>query len=229
MNGIALLLTLILLAALPIILAYLWLRIRKYQFNMIWFLCLLLAGVISVAIALVLQGIMPSITVETVTDLCISIIIRTAIPEEASKCIALFLFIALAKRWKRLHPIETKSDGAAAGLILALGFALFETAGYAMSNLELTLLRAVTASPIHAACGIRIGMSAVSFKTHHISSGIMNMIAAVLIHTAYNFVIFNPDTPLIFVILIVSASLLSSLMHIPMENTKEETANINTK
>lgn len=214
MNGFLSLFTLILLAALPIVLAYFWLIIRKYRFSMIWFLCALLAGIISVSVAVCIQLIIPSITVETTADLFINIIVRTAIPEEAGKFITIFLFVLLAKRWKRLHPIETISDGAAAGLIVACGFALFETAGYAMSNLQITFFRAISASLIHAACGIRIGMSVVLFRTHKTGSGIWNMLLAILIHTAYNFIILNPRTPFLFFILITAASVISSLIKI---------------
>ncbi|MDR2900109.1 MAG: PrsW family intramembrane metalloprotease [Treponema sp.] len=218
MNGVGSLLTLIVLAALPIVLAYLWLIIRKYNFNMIWFLCAILAGIISVLITLFIQGIIPSINIETLPDLFLSIVIRTAVPEEASKLIVMFFFIAIVKRWKRLNPIETKSDGAAAGLIIALGFALFETAGYSMSNMQITLLRAITAAPIHAACGIRTGMSAVSFTSHHPASGIWNIVLAIAIHTVYNFIILNPGTPIIFLVLLVAVSVISSLRNIKAED-----------
>ncbi len=164
--------------------------------------------------AFCIQMMIPSFTVETIADVFLNIIVRTAVPEELSRFIAAFLFIMTAKRWKRLNPIETKSDGSAAGLVIGLGFALLETAGYAMSNIEITFLRAVTASPIHAACGIRIGMSAVSFCTHKNASGLWNMLLAILIHTVYNFIILNPETPLVFLVLIAAASLISSLMNI---------------
>lgn len=217
MNGIMSLFALILSAALPIVLAYLWLIMRKYRFNMIWFLCALLAGIISVLIVFCIQMIIPVFAVETTAELFLNIIIRTAVPEELSRFLVAFLIIALAKRWKRLNPIETKSDGAAVGLVIALGFALFETAGYAMSNIQITFLRAVTTSPLHAACGIRIGMSAVSFRNHHTASGIWNALLAIFIHTAYNFIILNPGTPLVFLILITVTSIVSSLMYIKGE------------
>ncbi len=217
MNGIVPLFILILLSALPIVLAYLWLVIRRYRFSVIWFLCALLAGIISVLTAFCVQMMIPSFTVETIADVFLNIIVRTAVPEELSRFIAAFLFIIAAKRWKRLSPIETKSDGAAAGLVIGLGFALFETAGYAMSNIEITFLRAVTASPIHAACGIRAGISAVSFCKHKSSPGLWNILLAILIHTAYNFIILNSETPLVFLILITAASLISSLMNIKGE------------
>jgi RsiW-degrading membrane proteinase PrsW (M82 family) len=217
MNEFTSLLTLIFLAALPIVLAYLWLIIRKYRFNMIWFLCALLAGIISVSIALCIQGLVPSFIAETFVTLFINIIVRTALPEELSKLLMMFLFIALSKKWKRLNLIETKSDGAAAGLVIGLGFALFETAGYSMLSLELPFLRAVTASPIHAACGIRTGMSAVAFHNRKPASGIWNIVLAILIHTVYNFIILNPGTPRIFLVLLITVSFISSLMHIKSE------------
>jgi RsiW-degrading membrane proteinase PrsW (M82 family) len=218
MNGIGSLFTLILLAALPIVLAYLWLIIRRYRFNMIWFLCALLAGIISVAIASCIQNFIPIFNVETLASLLISIIIKTALPEELSKFLLMFILIALAKKWKRINPIETNADGAAAGLIIALGFALFETAAYSVSNLQITFLRAVSAAPIHAACGIRTGMSAVSFRSGYTASGIWNIVLAIVIHTVYNFIILNPGTSVIFFILIIAVSVISSLMHIQENN-----------
>ncbi|MDR2900863.1 MAG: PrsW family intramembrane metalloprotease [Treponema sp.] len=214
MNGIGSLLTLILLAALPIVLAYLWLVIRKYRFNMIWFLSALLAGILSVLITMCIQTIIPLFKIETLFALFLNIVARTALPEELSKFAMMFLLIALAKRWKRLNPIETKSDGAATGLVIALGFALFETAAYSMSNMQLTFLRAITAAPIHAACGIRTGMSAVSFKTNHTTSGIWNIILALVIHTVYNYLVLNAGTPIIFLVLLVAVSVISSLRNI---------------
>jgi RsiW-degrading membrane proteinase PrsW (M82 family) len=206
--------TLIILAALPIALSCLWLIIRKYRFSLIWFLCALLAGILSVLIAFIMQWIIPSINGETRAALFTNIILRTAIPEETSKFLMMFLLIALSKKWNRLNPIEEKQDGAAAGFIVALGFSLFETAGYSVSNLQLTFLRAITASPIHAACGIRAGMSAISFRNHQTAFGLWNIFLAVIIHTVYNFIILNSETPLIFLMLIVTVSTLSSLMHI---------------
>ena len=217
MRGLGSLFTLILLAALPIVLAYLWLVIRKYQFNIIWFLCSLLAGIISVLIAWFIQMLIPAITAETMAGLLIKIIVQTTVPEELSRLLAAFLLIALSKRWKRLNPIEKKSDGAAAGLIMGLGFVLFETAAYSISNIQITLLRAVTSAPLHAACGIRTGIGAVSFMNRKTASGIWNMVLAILIHTAYNFIILSPRTPLIFLILVVAVSTISSLMYIKAE------------
>lgn len=184
---------------------------------MIWFLCALLAGIISVLVAVCIQGIIPSTRLETAADLFFSIVVRTAVPEELSRLLIMFIFIALAKKWKRLGSIETKSDGAASGLIIALGFALFETAGYSMSNMQVTFLRAVTASPIHAACGIRAGMSAVSFKNKKVMYGIWNIILAILIHTAYNFIVLSPGTPFVFLALLIAVSAISSLMNIKGE------------
>ncbi len=217
MRGLGSLFTLILLAALPTALAYLWLVIRKYQFNIIWFLCSLLAGVLSVLFAYLIQLLIPPITIGTIWGLLIKIIVQTTVPEELSRLLAAFLLMFLAKRWKRLGPMEKNSDGAAAGLIMGLGFALFETAAYSISNIQITLLRAVTSSPLHGACGIRTGMAAVSFRNRRTSLGIWNMVLAVLIHTAYNFVILIPRTPLLFLILIIVVSTISSLMYIKAE------------
>lgn len=166
-------------------------------------------------IAFGFQEIISLFNIKTVVNLFFYIGLQTAIPEELSKLLVLFMFIALSKRWKRLNPIETKSDGAAAGLVAALGFALFETAGYSISNLQITFLRAVTAAPVHAACGIRTGMSTVAFRMHQTGSGIRNLLLAILIHTAYNFFVINRGTGMI--VLIVAVSVISSLMHIKGE------------
>jgi RsiW-degrading membrane proteinase PrsW (M82 family) len=181
---------------------------------MIWFLCALLAGIISVSIALTIQRIIPAFKIETIADVFFNIIVRTAIPEEASKFIVMIFFIALSKRWKRLIPIETKSDGAAAGFIIALGFAFFETAGYSLSQLDTAFFRAISAAPIHAACGIRIGIGASAFQHRKTGLGIWNIVLAILIHTVYNFIILNPQTPLVFLVLLIALSVISSLTQI---------------
>lgn len=217
MRGLGSLFSLIILAALPIGLACLWLIIRKYKFTTVWFLCSLLAGFLSVGIAYFIQSLFPAMYMETIWDLLKKIVLQTAVPEEGSRLIAAFIFFALAKRWKRLGPIETQSGGAAAGVIMGLGFALLETIAYSITNIQVTLLRAFTSSPLHAACGVRAGMGAVSFRQRRTASGIWNIVLAVLIHSAYNFSIVSPRAPAFLPIIIVLAGTISSLVYIRAE------------
>lgn len=215
MKGLGSLFSLIVLAALPLALAYLWLLIRKYRFNMLWFLCSLLGGILSVLITMLVQALLPDMYAGTIWELLKKIVLRTAVPEEGSRLIAMFLLIFLSGRWKRLGgPLDRIPAGAATGLICGMGFALFETVAYSISDIQVTLIRALTSSPLHAACGIRIGMGAVSLKNREAGSGLWNILLAVFIHAAYNFVIINPRVPLFMPLIIVLASTIASLVYI---------------
>jgi RsiW-degrading membrane proteinase PrsW (M82 family) len=96
------------------------------------------------------------------------------------------------------------------GLIAGLGFAVIETAMYGVGDFRITLVRAVTAAPLHGACGARIGM-AVSHLRDAPGLALVRFLYAVGIHGMYNFMIISPGIPLVFPILIAFTAFLSSI------------------
>jgi len=101
----------------------------------------------------------------------------------------------------------------AAGLVAGLGFAILENSVYAALDTRVLLLRAVTAAPLHAACGSRVGGASVMFRTNPIQAA-MRLIAATAIHGIYNFMVAVPGFPSIMAILIALSALASSIVFI---------------
>jgi RsiW-degrading membrane proteinase PrsW (M82 family) len=104
------------------------------------------------------------------------------------------------------------------GLIAGLGFAVIETALYGVGNFSIALVRAVTAAPLHGACGVRVGI-AVSHVRNAPGLALVRFLYAVGIHGMYNFMILSPGIPLVFPILIAFTALLSSIQLIRYSGT----------
>ncbi|MDR2370580.1 MAG: PrsW family intramembrane metalloprotease [Treponema sp.] len=193
-------------AALPVFAIYLWFRITRFPVPLPWFLCCLLGGLASVFIALILglfvEGVLPA------SGKVFFVVFRTALIEELSRVAVLFPLFAVFRRLK-----WNGGEYCAAGLVGGLGFALAETASYGAAGINITLLRAFTAAPLHGACGARIGLSAAAFRENP-PSGIMRFFSAVVIHMLYNFMILRSGIPSVLAVLAVFSFLISSLIFI---------------
>jgi RsiW-degrading membrane proteinase PrsW (M82 family) len=194
MNGIWILLLLILIAALPAIAVFFWLRSRKSPITLLWFLLSIAAGIVSFIVAALIQTLFAPDRREGVWPVLFNIFIRIALIEEASRIIAVIPFFRAAK--KRRNSI---AFGAAIGLIAGLGFAVIESAYYGIANLNIALLRIFTAVPLHAACGIRVG-TAVFIAPQYPAKFLFLFISSVIIHGAYNLMIVNPAIPSILAV-----------------------------
>lgn len=109
--------------------------------------------------------------------------------------------------------LNAASKGAAAGLVAGLGFAVLETAVYGASDSGILLIRAVTAAPLHAACGSRVGIAAASIRANPIQS-LLRLFSAAAIHGVYNLMIIMPGFPSIMAVLIALTTLASSVITI---------------
>ena len=191
MNRIWILLLLIFAASLPVIIVFLWLRLRKSAVTLPWFLASLAAGIVSLLIATLIQSRFPSPGgSDGFAQVLFGIFIRIAFIEEAGRLLPLVLLLKAGKR----RESNDSAFGAALGLAAGLGFAALENASYGMANINITLLRAFTAAPLHGACGIRAG-AAVSVFHQHPAKAIFLFLSAVFIHVAYNLMILIPTLP----------------------------------
>ena len=207
MNGIGILLLLILTAALPAILVFFWFRARKMQLTLPWFLASLAAGIVSLlAASMILYFIPPPARQGGLGLLFFDIFIRIALMEETSRLVTL---VPLLKAAGRRRPVN-ENIGPALGLAAGLGFAALESASYGMADINITLLRAFTAAPLHGACGIRAG-AAVSIAKSRPLKALGLFISAVIIHGAYNLMIVNPAFPSVLAIPTALAALFASL------------------
>ena len=209
MTGTRLLLLLLLGSALPAIIIFIWFRARKSAVTLPWFLASLVAGIVSFNVAAIIQSFFPPPGTNGLAPVFFHIFIRIALLEEASRIITLIPFLVLVKKFME----NEMNSGAALGLAAGLGFALIESAFHGISDINITLLRAFTAAPLHGACGIRAG-AAVFYFSENKAKSLFCFISATIIHGAYNLAIISPAFPSLLAILIAIAAFLSSLAYI---------------
>jgi len=209
MSEIWILLLLLLTAALPVIFVFCWFSFKKSPVTLPYFLVSLAAGVLSLLVAAILQNLIPVLGWNGQSRpflIFFNVFFRIAFTEELSRII---IFIPLF--WVIKSRIDADlSFFAAVGLVAGLGFAMLENAFYGLADINLSLLRAFTAAPLHAACAIRVAV-AVFFLTRYPVKTIFLFVFAVLIHGAYNMTIITPGLPSVLSILIGFTALFSSL------------------
>ena len=209
MTGTRILLLLLLGSALPAIVVFFWLKVRKSAVTLPWFLAALVAGIISFNVAAIIQSFFPPPGTNGLGAFFFHIFIRIALLEEASRIITLIPFLVFVKK---LQDAEM-NFGAALGLAAGLGFALIESAFHGISDINVTLLRAFTAAPIHGACGIRAGAAVFSLQENKAKS-IFCFISATLLHGSYNLAIVSPAIPSLLAILIAIVAFFASINYI---------------
>jgi RsiW-degrading membrane proteinase PrsW (M82 family) len=238
MVGVLIILGLIAISSIPVVAVYFWFRIAKYEFTLRWFLFVLLAGATAFLPAILLQNLLNfSISSGGRLELFYQFFVRIASTEELSRLLLLLVFFRLSSRiapdpldgqepaaeapdesgyaseTPTTTPWNTVKKGAAAGLVAGLGFAILESAVYGASNADVfgvLLLRTVTAAPLHAACGARVGMAAVMFRLNPVQA-LSRLLAAVAIHGIYNFMIIMPGFMSAAAVLIALITLASSI------------------
>jgi len=216
MNGILLLLLLILAATLPGIVVFIWFRARKSAVTLPWFLLSIMAGIVSLLAAAFIQSFFPP-KQDGLGDLFFGVFIRIALVEEISRLVTLIpIFIAASHTRKTGVPF-----GAALGLVTGIGFAILENAFHGIADINITLLRAFTAAPLHGACGIQAGIAVFIF-TKSPGKALFYFITAILIHGAYNLIIISPALPSALAIIIALSALFASLPLLKTSNTDHE-------
>ncbi|GHV28676.1 hypothetical protein AGMMS4952_12990 [Spirochaetia bacterium] len=210
MNGLWILLLLIFISALPVLVVLIWIRVRRFPIGLPWFLLALLGGALSLGIAAILQSLFPQIDEATISALLFKIFIQVALTEELGRLGVFALLLGLARRFGKDSGTITPAFGAVTGLIAGLGFAVIETAMYGVGDFRIALIRAVTAAPLHGACGTRIGIAVSHFKDAP-GLALGRFLYAVGIHGMYNFMVISPGIPQVFPVLIAFTVLLSSI------------------
>ena len=214
MNSILILLLLIICAALPAIILYLWFRAVKSPVTLPWFLASLAAGMVSLVIAARIQSFFPSPgNTDELWTLFFAVFIRIAFVEEASRLFTLFPFIKAAT--------QRRDFAAALGFAAGLGFAAAENALYGMADINIILFRIFTAAPLHGACGIRTG-TALSKLRHQPVRAIFLFISVVIIHGAYNLTILSPAIPSTLAVPTALVALFISLPLLKTTGTDDE-------
>lgn len=220
----------ILFSSIPVFAVYIWFRLAKYGFSLARFLLALLAGAAAFFPALLLQELItyPSSAGGRET-LFFQVFVRVAFTEEISRLLVLIPFFIISSRLRpeeKNQPLtfNTIKNGAAVGLIAGFGFAILESAVYGASDTGVLLIRAVTAAPLHGACGSRIGAAAVLFRSNP-GQALLRIITATAIHGIYNFMAAMPGIPSLAAVLIAVSALATAIITIhgmAYENASEQ-------
>lgn len=209
MNGIWILLFLLLIAALPVLVVFLWFRAAKSPITMRWFLLALTAGVFSLVPAAFIQNLFPFQAGGGLGHIFFGVFVRIALIEEASRLVTL---VPLLKAGASRRSMDS-SFAAGLGLAAGLGFAAIENAFYGTADFRITLLRAFTAAPLHGACAIRAGVAVLFFRQQPLKAFLL-FASAVLIHGAYNLIIISPALPSLLALPIAFAALFATLPYL---------------
>jgi RsiW-degrading membrane proteinase PrsW (M82 family) len=213
MNAIWILLLLILISALPILPLSLWIRRRGFPIRLAWFLLALLAGAVSLALAALIQTLIPASDSVTLGNLIMSIFVRVVLPEEISRFLVLLVLFEIGRRFHIStdnSPDPVRTYGVLTGLIAGLGFAVIETAFYSSADFRIALIRAISAAPLHGACGAHIGFGAINIKTAPVRA-LGHIFYAALIHGMYNFMLISSGVSVILSLLIAITAFLASI------------------
>jgi len=236
MPNVGILLVLILISAIPVIAVFIWFRVARYPLSTVVFFISLFVGATSLFAALFLQefvsriGILPPLTDSV--GLFIEILIRIALTEELSRLLLLIPLFMVFRRFNvvgwltnwagqlgqgenAISPMPSaETMGKASGLVAGLGFGVLESAIYGAADPFNALLRAFTATPLHAACASRVGSSIMTFRERP-ALAIFQFLSAVIIHGIYNLMVVFPGRfPPFIAIFIAFSALLSSVQAI---------------
>lgn len=203
----------ILVAALPVLLLFLWYRLIRCPLSSGWFLVFLFGGASSMLLALVLQGLIPVVSgpgfLGGIGSVLFNLFCRIAAVEELSRFLVFMILFPLA----RFRGENAVLRGSAAGLAAGLGFALMESASYGASDIGIALLRTITSAPLHGACGARVGAAVAGFGEGPLPV-IMRVLTAIAIHGMYNFMISGSGVLAVMAILAAICALISSILSI---------------
>jgi RsiW-degrading membrane proteinase PrsW (M82 family) len=205
-------------AALPVFLVYLWFRFSRFPLSGPWFFSSLLAGAGASFIALIFQTLIPPGGADTsMLGLFAGIFLRVAGTEELSRLLALVIFFRICRHlgWDFPGPDEGGEIvwGAACGLVAGLGFAVIENASYGAADISVTFFRAFSAAPLHAACGSRVGSAVLCFREQP-RPALGRFFSALAIHGMYNLMLLLPHIPSFLAALAAFFAFGSSLLFI---------------
>jgi RsiW-degrading membrane proteinase PrsW (M82 family) len=219
MDGLWAFALLFLTAALPVLAAFGWFRARGFSLTPVWFFFSLLAGTLALFVAAVAQYFFPPVPVfpgrSGPGEILWGIFLRIALTEEGGRLVMLILLFRLKRAVSPQDSggavlLSPPALSAATGLLTGLGFALVENASYGAADAGITLVRLLTAAPLHGACGARVGLAAASFREAPVRSA-FRFFTAVAIHGMYNFMLLNPGVSPVFPVLLALSALAASV------------------
>lgn len=162
------------------------------------------------------------------SDLFVYVFVTIALVEEFSKAIFVYLVA-----WRHKEFDQT-FDAIVYSVFVSLGFAALENIIYVFADsatmFQTATMRAITAIPAHAICGIFMGyLISQAKKAHHNNQNIkmyfyiiMSLLVPTLIHTIYDWILFAQFNPIIFIAFVILIFMTGfTLMYIESKNNKK--------
>jgi RsiW-degrading membrane proteinase PrsW (M82 family) len=192
----------IVLSVLPIVAAWFWQR-WTYGISALFFTACLAGGLLSLALAAVLQMTLPR------GDM-IKPVIRAALTEEGARFVTLALLFWSLRILKKERPANI---AVTAGMTAGLAFAVVETIAFAASDPLVGVIRLVGADILHAACGIRVAASALAMLSGKIGRCLIWFFMATALHSIYNFMAPQGGLFTTLSVILAISSFISGLRH----------------
>ncbi len=151
------------------------------------------------------------------------------IAEEMSK----FLFLRVYAYHK--PDFNEPFDGIVYTIMISMGFTTIENIMYALKGgTEVALLRMFTAVPLHAVCAIFMGyyVGKAKFAKHKMTTMLLGIILAILVHGLYDFFLFQHDIPALAILSLVTLGISIALSFVAINKLRNsspfrKTSNIN--
>ncbi|GMO20766.1 MAG: hypothetical protein LBG79_06910 [Spirochaetaceae bacterium] len=207
----------LLLAFAPAALGWFYINRRGVKLRVYFALVFLGGGVLSLAFAAFAQAFLPEIYLETGIESIFFEFLRTAFLEEVSRFIVLSICFTLVRRVFRVT--LNNALASSGGLLAGLSFAALETAAHAATETGALLTRALSAAPLHGACGLRCAQSANCVKGSPVKA-LGRFASAAALHGFYNLMIPRGGLSSALAIILAISSLISGLR--PINNAANE-------
>ncbi|HCM27061.1 MAG: hypothetical protein A2Z99_20090 [Treponema sp. GWB1_62_6] len=201
MSGLLFVARILAVSALPLAACWLWFASRIPAFVPVRLLKSAFLGAAMVVPVAALQYLLPRASSGFGSVLFRSFVVA-ALVEEGVKLASL--------RMARRFIASGSGEAAAVGIAASLGLAIFETALYSFADPSVAIVRAVTAAPLHASCGARIGLAA-DAPSLLSPRAVFSAILAIAVHGAYDLSLFVPGFPSFFPIAIAVVAFISAI------------------
>jgi hypothetical protein len=183
--------SMILIAGLPVSAGWWYFR-AKYAVSGRIFLAALLAGFGAVLFAAAAQLAIapltpaPDLASGAKWAILYKIFVEIASTEELARFLMLVAFSALFKKNREESGQNKTAFMRVFGMIAGFSFAAVETIFFTITNPGSGLIRAISAAPLHGACGIRAANAALHIKQAPALS-VLSLVFAIALHGIYNF------------------------------------------
>jgi hypothetical protein len=225
MSAVLVVVLMILVAGLPVVLGCWYFR-AKHAMALRFFFAAVLAGMAAVLLAagaqLLVAPLSPRPNLETGTKWAILyvIFVEIASTEELARFLTLMLCTSALKKVLEAAPDKTALVRAT-GMISGFSFAAIETIFFTMTNPDSGIIRAISAVPLHGACGIKAA-NAVLYGKRSPGLTLLSVLFAIALHGTYNFLVQRGGLfPYLGVALAVTA-LLSGAQSIRFDESGED-------